>query len=144
MIPFNYGNQDLGFPCGMDKPKGVFTVMLASRQQQGEWTWVNRRETFIPHGPPGSYYATGAVPLHNEPFLAGDEMLIFFNAFSRQQAQPCPYGSRSIGVAQLRRDGFAGLTAADGQAEGQLTTKPIRQTGDRLSLNVERAAATAR
>ncbi len=138
MIPFNYGNQDLGFPCGMDKPKGVFTVMLASRQEQREWTWVDQRETFIPYGSPGSYNATGAVPLHNEPFLVGDETLIFFNAFSRQQAQPCPYGSRSIGAAKLRRDGFAGLAAADEHAEGQLTMKPITQTGDRLSLNVER------
>jgi hypothetical protein len=137
MIPFNYGNQDLGFPCGMDKPKGVFTVMLASRQERGEWTWVNQRETFIPYGPPGSYYATGAVPLHNEPFFVGDEMLIFFNAFSRQQAQPCPFGSRSIGVAKLRRDGFAGLRAVNGEAGGTLTTKPIQVIGDDLRLNVE-------
>ena len=76
--------------------------MLASREEQGEWTWVNQRETFIPYRPPGSYYATGAVPVHNEPFLVGDEMLIFFNAFSRQPAQPCPLDSRSIGVARLR------------------------------------------
>jgi hypothetical protein len=137
MVPFNYGNQDLGFPCGMDKQKGAFTVMLASRQEQGEWTWVNRQQTFIPCGPPGSYYATGAVPLHNEPILVGDEMLIFFNAFSRQQSEPCSFGSRSIGVAKLRRDGFAGMAVAEGQAEGQLMMKPIRQTGDRLSLNVE-------
>jgi hypothetical protein len=137
MIPFNYGNQDLGFPCGMDKPKGLFTVMLASRQQQGDWSWVNQRETFIPYGPIGSYYATGAVPLHNEPFLVGDDMLIFFNAFSRQQAQPCSFGSRSIGVARLRRDGFAGLRAVDGAAGGGLTTRPIKVMGDDLRLNVE-------
>jgi hypothetical protein len=137
MIPFNYGNQDLGFPCGMDKPRGVFTVMLAARHDQGEWKWVNQRETFIPSGPPGSYYATGAVPLHNEPFVVGDELLIFFNAFSRQQQQPCPYGTRSIGVAKLRRDGFAGLQAAVDESEGRLTTRPLRIAGDWLLLNVE-------
>ena len=42
MIPFNYGNQDLGFPCGMDKPKGQFTVMLASRHDRGEWSPVDQ------------------------------------------------------------------------------------------------------
>lgn len=113
MIPFNYGNQDLGFPCGMDKPKGAFTVMLAARHDGGEWSWINHRENFIPHGPPSSYYATGAVPLHNEPFLVGDELLIYFNAFSRQQTQPSPFGNRTIGVAKLRRDGFAGLQSSE-------------------------------
>ena len=137
MIPFNYGNQDLGFPCGMDKPKGVFTVMIAAQHDQSDWNWVNQRETFIPYGPPGSYYATGAVPLHNEPFVVGDEMLIYFNAFSRHQPQPCPFGTRSIGVAKLRRDGFAGLQTATEDAEGRLTTRPLRIAGDRLLLNVE-------
>ena len=137
MIPFNYGNQDLGFPCGMDKPKGAFTVMLAARHDGGEWSWINHRENFIPHGPPSSYYATGAVPLHNEPFLVGDELLIYFNAFSRQQTQPSPFGNRTIGVAKLRRDGFAGLKAKDDQTDGKLTTKPIKLTGGPLFLNVE-------
>ncbi|GDY10072.1 hypothetical protein LBMAG52_35580 [Planctomycetia bacterium] len=137
MIPFNYGNQDLGFPCGMDKPKGAFTVMLAARHDGGEWSWINHRENFIPHGPPGSYYATGAVPLHNEPFLVGDEMLIYFNAFSRQQTQPSPFGNRTIGLAKLRRDGFAGLKAKDEQTEGRLTTKSITLTGGPMFLNVE-------
>jgi hypothetical protein len=137
MIPFNYGNQDLGFPCGMDKPRGVFPVMLAARHDGGEWHWVENREPLIPFGPPGSYYATGAVPLHNEPFVVGDELLIFFNAFSRNQAEPCPFGTRSIGVAKLRRDGFTGLTPAADDKAGTLTTKPIVVKGNALFVNVE-------
>ncbi|RLT10774.1 MAG: hypothetical protein DWI21_03705 [Planctomycetota bacterium] len=137
MIPFNYGNQDLGFPCGMDKPKGQFTVMLASRHDRGEWSPVVQTSGFIHPGPPGSYYATGAVPLHNEPFLVGDEMLIFFNAFSRNQQTPCPLGSRSIGVAKLRRDAFVGVRSSEKESIGQLTTKPLPVRGNRLLLNVE-------
>ena len=140
MIPFNYGNQDLGFPCGMDKPKGQFTVMLASRHDRGEWSPVDRTSGFIASGPPGSYYATGTVPLHNEPFLVGDEMLIFFNAFSRNQQTPCPQGSRSIGVAKLRRDAFVGVQSADKDAVGQLTTRPLPVRGAQLLLNVEQRA----
>ncbi len=138
MIPFNYGNQDLGFPCGMDKPKGQFTVTLASRHARGEWSPVDRTSGFIASGPPDSYYATGAVPLHNEPFLVGDEMLIFFNAFSRNQQTPCPQGSRSIGVAKLRRDAFVGVRSSEKESIGQLTTKPLPVRGNRLLLNVER------
>ena len=69
--------------------------------------------------------------------MVGDELLIYFNAFSRQQQQPCPFGTRSIGVAKLRRDGFAGLQAAAEEAEGGLTTRPLHIAGDRLLLNVE-------
>ncbi|MBM4094813.1 MAG: phosphodiester glycosidase family protein, partial [Planctomycetes bacterium] len=76
-------------------------------------------------------------PLHNEPFVMGDEMLVYFNAFSRQQPHPCPFGTRSIGVARLRRDGFAGLQAAADAVEGRLITKPLQIAGDRLLLNVE-------
>jgi hypothetical protein len=140
MIPFNYGNQDLGFPCGMDKPKGVFTVMLASRHDGGEWTWIDHSEPFIPYGPPGSYHATGAVPLHNEPFVVGDGLLIFFNAFSRNQEQPCSFGTRTIGVARFRRDGFAGLTAADDRP-GTFSTRPIVVGGNQLLVNVEQRGA---
>lgn len=137
MIPFNYGNQDLGFPCGMDKPRGVFTPLLASRHEGEEWTWIDNAEPFIPFGPPSSYYASGGVPLHNEPFVVGDELLIYFNAFSRNQTPPCPFGMRSIGVAKLRRDGFAGITAADAESPGTVTTSPLPVTGDVLEINVE-------
>src|SRR5206468_1461995 len=130
MIPFNYGNQDLGFPCGMDKPRGVFTPMLAARHEGGEWSWVDNTEPFIPFGPPGSYYATGTVPLHNEPFIVGDELLIYYNAFSRNQPNPSRFGTRSIGVAKLRRDGFAGLTPATMEKTGSFVTRPICVTGD--------------
>jgi hypothetical protein len=111
--------------------------MLAARHDGGEWHWVGNREPVIPFGPPGSYYATGAVPLHNEPFVVGDELLIFFNAFSRNRAAPCLFGTRSIGVAKLRRDGFAGLTAAAGDKAGTLATKPIVVKGNALFVNVE-------
>ena len=137
MIPFNYGDQDLGFPCGMDKPRGVFTPMLASRHPEREWTWVDNTSPFIPFGPPGSYYASGAVPLHNEPFVVGDELLIFFNAFSRNQSPPCRFGTRSIGVAKLRRDGFAGLMPAHPDRPGTLITQPFPVTGNELRVNVE-------
>jgi hypothetical protein len=144
MIPFNYGNQDLGFPCGMDKPRGVFTPMLAARHDGDEWTWIDNTTPFIPFGPPSSYYASGCVPLHNEPFVVGDELLIYFNAFSRRQTPPCPFGTRSIGVAKLRRDGFAGLQAADPTKPGSLTTRPVPVSGALLLLNVEQRGAAGK
>lgn len=56
---------------------------------------------------------------------------------SRYQQNPCPFGSRSIGVAILRRDGFIGLQASVEGINGQLTTKPMTLVSDHLRINVE-------
>ena len=144
MIPFTYANQELAFPCGMDKPRSVFTPMLAGRHEGGTWQWIDNQQPFIPFGPPGSYYATGGVPLHNEPFVRGDELLIFFNAFSRGQQEPSRFGTRSIGVATLRRDGFAGLTSSDDKLAGRLITQPLQVAGRWLWLNVEQRGPAGR
>jgi hypothetical protein len=136
LIPFNYGNQDLGFLIGQDKDRGFMLAYLVAHHDGAEWDWIERDQPFIPCGPSGSYYATGAVPLHNEPFPAGDKLLIFFNAFSNKQEPPCPQGSRSIGLATLRRDGYAGLTTDSGQT-GLLRTKPLKVSGNRLCVNVQ-------
>lgn len=52
-------------------------------------------------------------------------------------SDPRAFGARSLGVAKLRRDGFAGLTAAADDKAGTLTTKLIVVTEDRLPVNVE-------
>lgn len=138
MIPFAYGPLELGFPCGMDKAAGRFAVRLAARGADGEWEVCDDGQPFIPAGPPGSYHASGAVPLHNEPIVVGEEMLVYFNAFSREPDHPCPQGARSIGVARLRRDGFVGLAVGAGSGVATLVTVPIPADGARLRVNLER------
>jgi hypothetical protein len=126
LVPCDYGNQVVGFVVAMDKQRGFLPTFLAARQSEGPWQWIDNREPLIPLGPPGSYYATGAVPLHNEPFIVGDDMLIYFNAFAYHQDPPCPHGARSIGAARLRRDGFVGRAPIEqtGRASpGRLRTK---------------------
>lgn len=140
MIPFNYGDQDLAFPCGMDKARGVFTPMLAGRREGQAWAFLENDKPIIPFGPPSSYYATGGVPLHNEPIVVGDEMFVYFNAFSRNQSPPCQFGTRSIGLAKMRRDAFVGWTASAQAPAGLLITRPIRLEGGVLEVNVEQRA----
>jgi hypothetical protein len=141
LIPFNYGNQDLGFVVGMDKPKGILLSYLVSHRDGEPWKWVERERPFVPAGGKGSYHATGAVPLHNEPFVVGDKLLIFFNAFAYNQEHMGKAGARSIGLATLRRDGFVGLKSVGDDAE--LVTKVVKVTGRRLYLNFEKQADAA-
>lgn len=143
LIPFNYGNQDLGFLITQVKGRMMLAYLVA-HHDGGPWRRIGKvpDEPFIPPGPEGSYYATGAVPLHNEPLIVGDEMLIYFNAFSYNQEPPCPQGSRSIGVARMRRDAFVGLASASRsqavpRTQGHLITRPVTVAGPRLYLNME-------
>ena len=139
MIAFNYGNQNLAFPCGMDKPRGVFLPYLAARQEGRPWEMIDDQTPFILPGQPSAYNVGGAMPLHNEPFIVGDQLLFYFNAFSRYQDPPCPFGTRSIGVATLRRDGFVGRKVAAGAQQGNLITRPIQVGTEHLYVNVEMA-----
>ena len=142
-LPFNYGNQDLGYLITQikDGKRTELLAFLVSRQEGEPWQRAADvpSEPLIPAGGPGSYYPTGAVPLHNPPFVVGDRLLIFFNAFAKLKSEP-PHpatGIRSIGVATLRRDGFVGRTPEAADAEGLLVTRPISAAGDRLYVNVE-------
>jgi len=141
MIPFNYGNQDLGFLITQVKrdDKKALLSYLVSHHEGERWRQIAK----IPEQPlvpsvRGSYHVSGGVVLHNEPFIVGDKLYIYFNAFSTAPYQPHPrFGRRSIGLAILRRDGFVGLRAAACGEPGVLTTKPIPVKGHNLFVNVE-------
>lgn len=141
LIPFNYGNQDLGFLITQVKnAKETFLYSYLVSHHDGQpWRRVAKipDEPFIP-SVAGSYYVSGSVALHNEPLVVGDKLYIYFNAFSTPPHPPHPqFGRRSIGLAILRRDGFVGLRAAPDAACGSLTTKPIVVRARNLYLNVE-------
>jgi hypothetical protein len=55
----------------------------------------------------------------------------------RLDSLPTAGGDRLLVVPDHRHDGFAGLQAVDERTEGELTTKPLKLNGNRLSLNVE-------
>ena len=144
MIAFNYGNQNLAFPCGMDKPRGIFLPYLASQHEGQSWKMIDDQSPFIPPGTPSTYNAGGAMPLHNEPFILGEKLLFFFNAFARYQDPPCRHGTRTIGAARLRRDGFVGRKVSGGALQGTLITRPIHVGAEHLYVNVEMSAKGGR
>ena len=50
MIPFTYANQELAFPCGMDKPRGVFTPLLAARHEAAHGSGLTMSSRSYPLG----------------------------------------------------------------------------------------------
>ncbi len=78
--------------------------------------------------------------------VMGDELWFHYTGFAgdparrheKSAAKNGMYANASMGLARLRRDGFASMDS--GAAGGTLTTRPIRfATGDRLFLNLKSA-----
>jgi hypothetical protein len=67
--------------------------------------------------------------------IVGDKLVFHCSGWTRSKdpSKPCPV--LSTGMATLRRDGFASMDA--GNAEGTLTTRPVRFRGSFLFVNVE-------
>ena len=79
--------------------------------------------------------------------MTDDELQFYFGAFSGESPKLGPgdeghpgrsrramYAGASTGRATLRRDGFAAMTA---DTSGELTTRSVRFSGDRLFVNVD-------
>lgn len=71
-------------------------------------------------------------------FVILDDRLVFpYCAYSGEASDGSRgmYTGGSIGLASLRRDGFASMEA--GSAPGELTTRPLRFTGKHLFVNID-------
>ncbi|HIC49435.1 MAG TPA: hypothetical protein EYP00_06030 [Dehalococcoidia bacterium] len=105
---------------------------IASERVDGEWD-----KAYI--------HAAGGVCL-----VVGDELYFYYGAWSgvspnlkgqsmgQHSRANAMYAGGATGVAVLRRDGFASLSA--GNAGGELITKTLRYTGNRLFVNCDMQA----
>jgi len=84
-------------------------------EQYGDWNW-------------GNVQSAGGCCL-----VVGDELWFYVSGRSGDKGNKGS-GNSCMGLATLRRDGFASLDA--GPEEGTLTTRPLRFTGKRLFVNV--------
>ncbi|MEZ5404058.1 MAG: chitobiase/beta-hexosaminidase C-terminal domain-containing protein [Bryobacteraceae bacterium] len=95
---------------------------------------------FIPAAnSPGAWDAYNTQSVGGCMLVVGEEIWIYFSG--RTEKKPAD-GAMSTGLARLRRDGFYSMDA--GQAEGTLTTRPVRFTGNRLFVNVDTAGGELR
>lgn len=69
-------------------------------------------------------------------FVVGDRLVFPYSGCSgvAPDGRKGMYAGQSIGLATLRRDGFASMDA--GQREGTLTTRPVRFRGEHLFVNL--------
>ena len=139
---FVYGDQYLGYLTYFDRnPKNpLLTVRLLSSRDGNSW----QRPTDLPLidvGGPGESDRFVNMLTGGPPIRVEDKLYLYYRILARRHSpyegldEP-PAGSiGGIGLATLRIDGFASLSASyDG---GRVTTKPFRFAGSRLLLNAK-------
>ena len=101
------------------------------------WLRPQRREAFIPLGNADSWEADYSGTSHTAPVRVGEELFFYYFGSRNPERNKDPEGRwpRYLGLAKLRRDGFASLNA--GETPGRVLTRPLTFGGQSLFLNVD-------
>lgn len=119
---------------------GQIYVQLVSSRDGISWTRAEPtkgiRPTALPNGPDGSWDA-GCLFTASHPLVEGDTIKLWYGAWDKDHRAPDAAITGRVGLATLRKDGFASLDAGD--KTGTVTTRLLKGLQGRLSVN-----ATAR
>lgn len=113
---------------GNDGP--IFVKLVSSRDGK---TWTRQegpRTPILPLGPAGAW-DDGMIFTTNHPLLEDDIIKLYYGGFDGTHKEANAKGA--IGLATLRKDGFASLDAGD--EEGSVTTVPMTNPGGTVSIN---------
>ena len=117
----------------MEPWKRVDVQLMTSRDGR-TWSRACDRETFLPLGPEGSWDPDYSEINHAGPLQVNNELWFFYRGSVMEGDRGIgPDIRKGMGLATLRRDGFASLTSD--RASGQVTTRPLTFAGTRLSVN---------
>jgi len=110
-------------------------IQLTYSRDGRHWCRPPVRRPFIPLGGPRSWDADYSGPALTPPILVGQELWFYYFGSRNPTRDKKPLSSwkLAIGLARLRRDGFASLKA--GSEPGRVTMRPLTYQGRRLFIN---------
>jgi hypothetical protein len=116
------------------------TDLALSYSRDGRhWLRPQDRQPFIPLGDADSWEADYSVSSFTAPVQMGDELYIYYSSTrnsERNSEKPnAPWPPKQIGLAKLRRDGFASLNA--GVKPGRIVTRPLTFHGKSLFVSAD-------
>ncbi len=112
---------------------GQIFVELVSSRDGVNWTREEtNRPPILPLGAAGSWDA-GMVFTARAPLVEGDKVKLWYGGFINHHDTPQKRQRGAIGLATVRKDGFASLDA--GEPVGTILTKTFGNTGGPLLLN---------
>ena len=122
-----------------DKYPGTLDVQLVTSRDGIHFHRAPQRKPFMRLGPHKSWYSRMLWPAGNT-IRVGDELWIYFSGqdVAHNSEQDLLVGNGAHGRAVLRLDGFISADAA--YSGGELTTKPLIFSGNKLQLNVDTSA----
>lgn len=110
-------------------------MQLTYSRDGRHWSRPRHREPFIPLGDPDGWEPDYSGPSATAPILFGEELYFYYfgsRHFTRDKISFKDFRTY-VGLAKLRRDGFASLDA--GNTPGQLITRPLQFQGKTLFVN---------
>jgi len=138
---FRCGSAYVGLLQVLHSLEDVQDIQLAVSRDNVAWERVEPREVFFPLGRRDSWEGAWVSIASNAPIERDGRLWFHYEGRNAAHGQVWPFPKGAIGVAMLRRDGFASLEA--GPTEAHVTTKPVRWSGGRLLVNVDCKAAGA-
>ena len=148
MAQFRVGSVHLATMGLFHRVDNEMDVRLLVSRDGVRWRQTNKRQPFLaPRGE--GFFDRHMVSLVSPPVVMGDELWFYhggsqchhdwwlwgwLHGVDHPEAHDLSLAKYALGVAKLRKDGFAGLYA-NAQREGRVTTHPLLVTGDRLVLN---------
>lgn len=113
-------------------------LRLSYSRDGRHWLRPEQRQAFIPLGAPDSWEADYAVAQYTAPVLLKGELYFYYSSTrnpARDGNPGGPWPRQQIGLAKLRRDGFASLNAGD--TPGQVLTRPLQFQGKAVFVNAD-------
>ena len=138
----------IGEACGLPK---LTELVLASSRDGFHWHRPDRKAFIGARREPGSWEygyveSTGGILL-----IVGDELWFYYSAYAGDPNRISPtgtwhingmYANGAVGLAKLRRDGFASMQARFPAA--WLLTRPLLFSGNRLFINASTSGSDLR
>ena len=114
---------------------GTIHVELVSSRDGIEWKRVEGDRPPLLELGAGGAWDDGMLHTPSQPLVEGDEIKLFYGASDQTHVSPVAggWGNCAIGLATLRKDGFASLDAGD--EVGSFTTRPLRRFTGPLRVN---------
>lgn len=132
---FAYESMYIGFlwvfPITDGKNDGPIFVELVSSRDGINWVRQEKPRTpILPLGPDGAW-DDGMIFTTNHPLVEGDTIRLYYGGFDVTHG--VDGGRASVGLATLRKDGFASLDA--GSETATVTTRKLTGTAGTLRVN---------
>jgi hypothetical protein len=126
------GGYYLGFPTLHDE-SGTFRIQFAWSADGLHWKRSSSREPWLDVGAPGAF-DSGMVLGPADPIFWKTEMWFPYGGFPIRHDSQEQNWEAAIGMAVMRRDGFAAWEATD---QGELLTRDFLCPGNELVVNAE-------